>query len=315
MHADGRAALATLNLIGLKPGCSVIEGKPKRKFRMMKGVLAAVGLAVLLTGCMTAEERTAQSYPIGQDGQTITARYGDNLPITIHLPKDAAGSVPVLIMNHGRPFRNVNGGTYTLDQYHPLVFRMNAADIAVAVPVRRGYFSAPGSNGERISCNDPVSGQFSRALQSGQKDILAAIQFVGTLPQIDGERIFVGGTSAGGYLTLGSLDAFPPSVKAAFSFNGGRCGKRGPLFNGIEFAEPLIASAAAGSSIPVKLFASQKDDVTPPQSTRRLYDVMCQARGGCRDITLAPVTNATHDLGSTSRQAGEAAATFLNSVQ
>lgn len=271
-------------------------------------------LSSALFGCVSAEQQLATSYAVGQNGQTVTARYGSNLPITIHLPRNATGPVPVLIMNHGRPFGNVSSGTYTLKTQHPLVFRMNAAGIAVAVPVRAGYFSAPGSNGERISCNDPVSGQFKRALNSGKSDILSAIDYLKTRPDIDGDRIYVGGTSAGGFLTLGSLDAFPPNVKAAIAFNGGRCGKRGPLFNGIEFAEPLIAKAAADSSIPVLLVASENDDVIPPPSTRKLYNAMCQARGNCTNILLLEVDRAGHGLNSTSIQAGEAAATFLKSA-
>lgn len=200
----------------------------------------------LVAGCVDQAKRTDAAYPIEKPDRIIVARYGDGLPIKIFLPSKTTGKYPVLFFNHGRPFRNdVGEGTYNVNINDPLVFRMNSAGIAVAFPIRTGYFSAPGFDGERIACNDPTGGQFRSALSSGRDDIVAAIEMIRKIPELDADNVFIGGQSAGGFLTLASLDAYPANVRAAVSFNGGRCGKRGPFFNGIKFASELISGASA----------------------------------------------------------------------
>lgn len=276
---------------------------------MRQATILSFCILLFLTACQTPSEK----YPVGRDRDVLTVHYGDDLPMTIYLPGSAYLPAPVVVFNHGRKFRDVSSGVYWLSRYHPFVAGMVDEGFAVAVPVRSGHYSAPGLVGERIACDSPSFSHFKWALQSGRKDVLKALDRLQQLPEIDASIIYVAGVSAGGFITLGSLDAYPDSVKAVVSFNGGRCGKRGDLFNGISYAEKLIAAAASDSDVPVLMVVSTNDLVIPPPSSYRLKDTICAARGRKCDATVSVVLaeGAGHQIGGTARSSIDKVVNYL----
>lgn len=275
-------------------------------------ILSILAATLVLSACVDPIQKVNDAYPLETSDRKIITRYGDGLPLVVHLPEAGGQPHPVMIINHGRPFRSdVGEGIYKTSRQDPLVFRLNKAGIAAAYPIRSGYFSAPGGDGERIACNSPTGGQFSRALASGRDDILGAISALRAIERLDSDNVFVAGQSAGGFLALAAMDGYPESVRGVISFNGGRCGNRGPLFNGISYAADLIAGAATGSSVPVMIVASANDKIIPPASSGRLRQAVCDGRGGCGSVSLYNAERVGHSLSNTAIQAGDAVIAFV----
>ena len=249
-------------------------------------------LAIAVAGCATDKNL----YPVGWQGSVLTTRYGDDLPMTVHYPEQGSKPFPVVVYNHGRPFGHIQKGDFRLSPNFPLISAMTAAGVVVALPVRSGYSPSSGCDRERISCNNPARYEFENAIKSARADVAAAVQAVKTLPDIDAERVFVGGTSAGGFASGGSMAILQGKAKGIFILNGGRCGKRGSLFRGHEFAVDIFRAAAAESSIPVVFYASVNDKVIPPLSSRGLREATCEARGPqCESsVFWVDVTQAGH---------------------
>ncbi len=271
--------------------------------------LVVILLSLATAGCASDKD----AYPVGRDGSVLTIRYGDNLPMTIYFPEQDTKPFPIVVYNHGRPFGPIKGGDYKLSRRFPLVSKLTAAGIAVALPVRRGYSWSGNRDGERISCNDPTEQEFRDAIASARDDIMAAIRKVKTLPDIDTGRVYVGGTSAGGFASGGSLASLEDQAKGVFVLNAGRCGKRGPLFYGHRFAAKIFSEAAATSSIPIVFYASAYDRVIPPPSTRGLYKATCVARGlRCEgSVFLIEVAHAGHGSWHTTAQASDSLVAFV----
>ena len=246
-------------------------------------------------------------------GSTLTTRYGDELPMTVYFPERGSGPFPVVVFNHGRPFGSIQDADYTGSRHFPLVSRLTGEGIAVALPVRSGYAPSTGPDRERIGCNDPFSFEFEGAIASGRADIADAVAKLKTLSNIDAERVYVGGTSAGGFASGGSMSSLEGKAKGIFVLNGGRCGRRGLLFNGHEYAVEIFSKAAAKSSIPIVFYASEHDTVIPPPSTRGLYEATCQARGPrCKDsVFFVDVFGAGHGSWKTTEIASDSILSFI----
>ena len=257
----------------------------------------------------------ARSRALGETGQgsTVMMRYGNGLPMTVYFPERGSGPFPVVVFNHGRPFGNIQRADYALSRHFPLVDRLTARGIAVALPVRSGYAPSTGPDRERIGCNDPFAFEFKSAIASARADISASVAKVKTLPNVDPERVFVGGTSAGGFASGGSMATLQGKAKGIFVLNGGRCGKRGFLFNGHRYAADIFSKAAAMSSIPIVFYASEHDTVIPPPSTRGLYEVTCKARGArCKNsVFFVDVFGAGHGSWKTTANAAGSILSFI----
>lgn len=258
----------------------------------------------------------AGTFQLAGQGPTLVMRYGDGLPMTVYFPERGSGPFPVVVYNHGRSFRH-HGTTpaakFALSRHFPLVSRLTREGIAVALPVRSGYSPGAGEDGERIRCNNPAGWEFRYAISWARADIADAVAKLKTLPNIDVERVFVGGTSAGGFASGGSMSTLEGKVKGIFVLNGGRCGRRGVLFNGYEYAVEIFSKAASKSSIPIVFYASEHDTVIPPPSTRGLYEATCKARGSrCIDsVFFVDVFGADHGQWKTTEIASNSILSFI----
>ena len=266
-------------------------------------------LAAAVAGCATDKNL----YPVGWQGSTLTTRYGDGLPMTVYFPERGTKPFPVVVYNHGRPFGRIKSGDFKLSRKFPLVATMTAAGIAVALPVRSGYSPSLGRDRERITCDNPARHEFENAIEAARADVAAAVSRVKTLPDIDADRVFVGGTSAGGFAAGGSMAILEGEAKGIFVLNGGRCGKRGSLFRGHEYAVGIFSEAAAESSIPIAFYASVNDEVIPPLSSWGLHQATCKARGLRCEATVfwVDVTQAGHGQWDTTARASDSLVSFV----
>lgn len=255
-----------------------------------KQLVVLIGSLFLLGACESTSP--AFHYPIGErpgylfTSRIITARYG-NLPITLYLPhRPTQSPSPIVIFNHGRPFDRLAVEAYTLSESHLLVGILNSNGIAVAVPVRRGYFFAPGNDGEGVACHDASVGDFKLAGKSATKDISDAIRYVESLPTIDKEKIVVGGISVGGFASVVSLSQLDNKVRAVFSINGGHCGRSGSAIGGFHALKSLYRELGQQTRTPVAYYYGDQDDVIPERSAKELYVGFCNGRGNTCDDTV-----------------------------
>lgn len=110
---------------------------------------------------------------------------------------EGAGPFPVVIYNHGsrtehdreeRPFAYVGS-------------MLEAGGYVVVVPERRGYGKSDGPTfGETVGEDRGV--RFVRRVQEETDDVLAAVEFVKTLPYVDAARMGVMGWSFGGITSV-----------------------------------------------------------------------------------------------------------------
>lgn len=245
------------------------------------GLCAVSTFILALAACQTTGgSGVDEKYPVGRVGDVVTARYGSGLPITIYLPPNASQKVPIIVYHHGRGFQ---GWQDSVERLHPnslAVTEFTEAGIAVAVPVRSGYHSAGGSDGERIPCNNPSRADFQNASTAARRDVIASIDFVRSMPEVDPSRVVLTGFSAGGFAAVAALAEVDQKVAGTVILGGGgRCGKRPPLLGGFKFAEEIVREKSAASKKPLVFVAGEYDSVVPIAAKRALHSAACEARG------------------------------------
>jgi dienelactone hydrolase len=255
-------------------------------------------------------------YPIGKADRYSIVEYGNDLPIFVYMPDSIPSEgAPIVVFNHGRPFSAVTEGKYQPDIYLASILQQN--NIAAAFPVRSGYHSARGFDRERVSCNAPNYLQLLAAGKAAAKNVKEAIERVKRLPNINKNRIVVGGTSAGGFASINAIPLISDDVQGVFSLNGGRCGKRGKAINGLENIERIYRDIAEKSHVPVVFYAGTEDTTIPLYSTQRLYDAFCEARGKkCEgSVSLQIVSGANHRVFQMVSEAGDRIVQFVKKGQ
>jgi dienelactone hydrolase len=168
----------------------------------MRGGFAAglIGSCLLLVATGARAQRKPQSY------ETLFYPSG-KLKIEAYVYKpEGTGPFPVVIYNHGsriehdreeRPFAYV-GEMLTRSGY------------VVIVPERRGYGKSDGATFGEVVGEDRGP-RFVTRVQEETDDVLAAVEFVKTLPYADTQRMGVMGWSFGGIVSV-----FAASRSAAF---------------------------------------------------------------------------------------------------
>jgi dienelactone hydrolase len=131
------------------------------------------------------------------------------------------GKHPLALISHGSPRDAKDRPEMTAISYLPIAMEFARRGFSVAVVLRRGYGTSGGNWNETYgTCESP---RYLSAGYASSKDLHAAIDYLGTLPQFDTSRMIAVGVSAGGFATVAlTADSPPPGLVLAISFAGGR---------------------------------------------------------------------------------------------
>jgi dienelactone hydrolase len=191
------------------------------------------------------------------------------------------GPFPIVIYNHG-----TRDGRERESLPFPHIGRMlTRAGYGVLVSERRGYGKSGGAMWWQETGNDP-SRVVSR-LQDETGDVLAAIDYLRTVPFADTKRMAVMGWSFGGIVTMMALSR-SSAFAAAINQAGGAL-----TWDANPFVRKALISAAEQSSTPTLLMVAKNDRTTDSITTLAdvyqkravphqllIYDAFTPPRGG-----------------------------------
>lgn len=220
--------------------------------------------------------------------------FGANqLEMTLMLP-EGAGPFPVMVFNHGdvslddpsmRHKRRVRSTT--------VAWEFLRHGIAVAVPARRGIALSegvyPGGFG-RYDADPTYKARFHA------QDIMAALDYLRSRPEIDARRIILAGQSAGGYSVMYVASTNPSGVVGVVDFSGGRTDatlQEGPsllqrtMVNGFE-------ELGRSTRIPTLWIFAENDSKYTVDTIRAAHDAYVKAGGKARLLLHPPIVGDGH---------------------
>ena len=235
----------------------------------MQGCLIGFILAAL-----SATQALGQSAP-GLPPYTEVFYTSGQLRIQAYLYQPPGkGPFPLVIYNHGS-----RADRERISVPFPYVGRtLMEAGYAVLVPERRGYGRSDGPTFSEQVGQDSGP-QFVSRLQAETDDVLAAVDFLKTVPFVDQSRLGIMGWSLGGIVTMFAVsrsDVFRAAVNQA----------GGALMWGRSAAlrEALLA-AASQAHTPVLLMVAQNDRTTASVS---MLASPLQARNPATQLIIYP---------------------------
>jgi len=141
------------------------------------------------------------------------------LEATLLLPEArrfGAGPYPVTVFSHGDITFNRDKGRFR----DMLVAReFLQVGVAVLMPARRGVGMSEGTYPKNFSHED---GDATYKARVQAEDVLPALAWLRTRPELDAGRLILSGQSAGGYLTMYIASQNPAGLIGAIDFSGGR---------------------------------------------------------------------------------------------
>ncbi len=184
------------------------------------------------------------------------------------------GPFPVVIYNHGsRAGRERD----SVPQEHIGVL-LSHAGYAVLVPERRGYGRSDGLTWPEAVGNDRA--RFVTRLHEETDDVLAAIDYLRTLPFVDPKRIGIMGWSLGGVVTM-----FAVSRSTTFAVAINQAGGALAWNGNAELRSALIA-AAQNTTTPTLLLVAENDRTTASITT--LGKILTKRRVEHRMVIYGP---------------------------
>jgi dienelactone hydrolase len=180
-----------------------------------------------------------------------------SLRIQAYLYKpDGDGPFPVVIYNHGS-----RAGRERRSMPFEYIGRLlTRAGYVVLVPERRGYGGSDGPTWSEDVGNDRGQ-RFIARLQEETDDVLAARDYLRTLPFADTKRIGIMGWSLGGIVTM-----FAVSRSSAFAVAIDQAGAALTWDGSAQVRSALIAAAEHGTT-PALLLVAQNDRTTASITT------------------------------------------------
>jgi dienelactone hydrolase len=237
-----------------------------------------VSATLLLSVCLCLVAAAAHSQSPTDSAYTEVFYPSGSLRIQAYLYKpNGEGPFPVVIYNHGS-----RAGR----ERHSVPFEyigrlLTRAGYAVLVPERRGYGGSDGLTWSEDVGNDRGQ-RFIARLQAETDDVLAALDYLRTLPFADTKRIGIMGWSLGGIVTM-----FAVSRSSAFAAAIDQAGAALTWDGSAQVRSALIAAAEQGTT-PALLLVAQNDRTTASITT--LADIFKKRGVPHRMVIYEPFT-------------------------
>ena len=217
--------------------------------------------------------------------------FGNNqLEATLLLPEVSrfgAGPYPVLVFNHG-----------DVEQDHPAVVNKSRIrdlplsreylqlGVAVLLPLRRGVGMSEGTYPKGFSAND---GDPIYKARIDARDILPALSWLKTRPELNSNRVIVAGQSAGGYSAMYLASQPIDGLIGAIDYAGGRTNMTA-ISSASELNKMMVSGFAEfGKTTRVPtLWVFAENDSRYTANTIRASHEAFQAAGGKARLLLSP---------------------------
>lgn len=248
--------------------------------------LLAIFLATVAAGC-TSVQRVSWSplFPCamltnfssaGLYESTQVAFLSDGLTIGALLTKPkGAGPFPVYVHNHGAMTRQQAAGPLWKTAGE-IESRLTAAGYVVLRVARRGYLGSEGAaatywvQGSNLNVSDVINGAYDEA-----RDVQSAVEYLKGCPFVDGNRIAIGGHSAGGLISIIAA-AKNPQLACVVSVNGGVSWTQNGMQRGYPAVSAVWRAEAEHLTMPVLLLHAESDTIVTPELSRELAELLRQ---------------------------------------
>lgn len=168
---------------------------------------------------------------------------------------DGDGPFPVIIYNHGTR----DGRERQSVPFQYVGTMLTKAGYVVLVPERRGYSKSDGMLWRDETHNDPA--RLVPRLQEETDDVLAAIDYLRTLPFADTKRMGIMGWSFGGIVTMLATSRSTAFLAAVDQAGGSLSWDANPLLRS------ALSSAASKSATPTLFMVAKNDRTTDSITT------------------------------------------------
>lgn len=216
--------------------------------------------------------------------------FGDHerdIVATTYMP-DGPGPFPLIVLSHGDPADSMDRPKIGRYRELPQIRTFVQLGFAVIVPIRRGFGATGGSYEEDAgSCKNP---DYMAAGKQAAQDVLAALAYAETLPQVDRDHVVFVGQSAGGFASLAAASFAPKGLVAVINFSGGRGGnpsKHPGMPCGPQQMADTIGHFASTTRVPVLWHYVQNDKFFAPEVVATWFAAF-QAAGGQGKLIVEP---------------------------
>lgn len=228
---------------------------------------------------------TVVNVPMTEHG--LFGEHERDIVATTYMP-DGPGPFPLIVLSHGSPpdahDRPKIGRYRELPQIRTFV----QLGFAVIVPIRRGFGATGGTYAEDTgACSHP---DYTAAGKEATQDVLAALAYADTLPQVDRDHVVLVGQSAGGFASLAAASFAPKGLVAVVNFSGGRGGnptKHPGMPCGPQQMAEAIGKFASTTRVPVLWHYVQNDLYFEPDVVATWFAAF-QAAGGQGQLIVEP---------------------------
>lgn len=263
------------------------EGGQEMEFSLWRPTGQLLSAGVLAQRLPAPQHRrTVESLatPWTHEGQPV------QLVLVVYQPLQGTGPWPTLVFNHGSTGAGNQPEAFKYVTTSPEVARFfTQRGWQVIFPQRRGRGGSGGLYDEgftpdrsRYSCNPRQSlPGFDRAVE----DLELVMKHVLARPDVDAQRVLVGGQSRGGILAAGYAGLHPQQVAGVINFVGGWMGEGCP--QAVQINPPLFRRAAAFPKPMLWLYGNH-DSFYSLAHSRANFEAFRAAGGQGRFIAYEP---------------------------
>lgn len=204
------------------------------------------------------------------------------------------GPFPTIVFNHGSTGNGQNRSLYSRTVAPAVVANYFVErGWMVLFPQRRGRGKSGGAYGEGLasdgsgySCDVEIAiAGFERAVE----DVDAVVKHLRARPDVDQDKLVIGGVSRGGILAVAYAGMRPNTFCGAINFNGGWLGRGCPNH---EIVNPLLFERGASAGISTLWLHGSHDQYYRIEHCRGNFDRF-QSAGGQGKFVAAPMGHAT----------------------